>query len=392
MLNLFRPLTNLLQADHIQTDSCIFRLHYQLTTFIFASASLLVTSKQFFGDPIDCIVDGVPTDFFDTFCWIQSTFTLPNVVSGFPLPGIGPQTDREEEVQHHKYYQWVCFVLFLQAVCFYIPKQLWEISENGKIQLLVQDLQAPILEEGKKLSQIENVARYWKQHRGKHVDYAIKYFCFETLNLVNVIGQIYFIDFFLGGQFKNYGIDVVNYSEMNSQERSDPMSKVFPKVTKCTFNKYGPSGTIEIKDGICVLPLNVINEKIFIFVWFWLIILAAVSGLHLIFRIVSMFAMFDVSMFDVSMFDVSIFAVRRFQAASIVRRCGSSIKRPNVERVLFPTSKTVSALQNYGDWFVLDLLVNNLDALTAGQIIQMIEEDLKGETRSDETSKIRAKV
>jgi hypothetical protein len=161
---------------------------------------------------------------------------------------------------------------------------------------------------------------------------------------------------------------------MDSQDRSDPMSKVFPKVTKCTFNKYGPSGTIEIKDGICVLPLNVINEKIFIFVWFWLVILAAVSGLHLTFRI------------------VSIFAVRRFQAASIVRRCGSSIKRTNVERVLFPTSKTFSAFQNYGDWFVLDLLVNNLDALTAGQIIQMIEEDLKGEARSDETSKIRAKV
>jgi hypothetical protein len=45
------------------------------------------------------------------------------------------------------------------------------------------------------------------------------------------------------------------------------MAKVFPKVTKCTFFKYGPSGTVEKKDGLCVLPLNIINEKIYIFIW-----------------------------------------------------------------------------------------------------------------------------
>jgi hypothetical protein len=47
------------------------------------------------------------------------------------------------------------------------------------------------------------------------------------------------------------------------------MSKIFPKVTKCTFHLYGPSGSIQNKDGLCVLPLNIINEKIYIFLWFW---------------------------------------------------------------------------------------------------------------------------
>ena len=50
------------------------------------------------------------------------------------------------------------------------------------------------------------------------------------------------------------------------------MAKVFPKLTKCTFHKYGPSGTIEIKDGLCVLPLNILNEKIYILLWFWLVV------------------------------------------------------------------------------------------------------------------------
>merc|ERR1719471_1858696 len=33
------------------------------------------------------------------------------------------------------------------------------------------------------------------------------------------------------------------------------MNIVFPKVTKCTFHKYGPSGTITRHDGLCILAL-----------------------------------------------------------------------------------------------------------------------------------------
>ena len=49
---------------------------------------------------------------------------------------------------------------------------------------------------------------------------------------------------------------------MDPEERADPMNIVFPKVAKCTFHKYGPSGTIENKDGLCILALNIINEKV----------------------------------------------------------------------------------------------------------------------------------
>ena len=51
------------------------------------------------------------------------------------------------------------------------------------------------------------------------------------------------------------------------------------QITKCTFHKFGPSGTVEKKDGLCVLPLNIINEKIYVFLWFWFIFLAIVSGI-----------------------------------------------------------------------------------------------------------------
>ena len=83
---------------------------------------------------------------------------------------------------------------------------------------------------------------------------------------------------------------VLTYTGLEHEERPDPMIKIFPKVTKCTFHKYGPSGTVEKNDGLCTLPVNIINEKLFIFIWFWLIFVAVCSGLYLIFRLSTLLA------------------------------------------------------------------------------------------------------
>jgi hypothetical protein len=62
----------------------------------------------------------------DTYCWIHSTFSVPSRWVGrqghdTPHPGISPIGDLKagEDVKYHKYYQWVCFVLFLQVPIFY---------------------------------------------------------------------------------------------------------------------------------------------------------------------------------------------------------------------------------------------------------------------------------
>merc|ERR1711937_596714 len=109
-------------------------------------------------------------------------------------------------------------------------------------------------------------------------------FLCEALALVNVVGQIYFTDRFLGNEFTTYGWDVLSVTAGNPEERADPMNVVFPKVTKCTFHKYGPSGTITKHDGLCILALNIINEKIYVF--FWFVSVAMTSALALLYRVV----------------------------------------------------------------------------------------------------------
>ena len=65
---------------------------------------------------------------------------------------------------------------------------------------------------------------------------------------------------------------------------------VFHQVAKCRFSKFGPSGGTQTHDALCVLPLNIINEKIYIFLYFWFVFLAAVSSVWLLYRLLTIFS------------------------------------------------------------------------------------------------------
>ena len=78
MLGLFKEAMRFLKFDPVWIDNQVFRLHYKITTGLFFIASLLVTSRQYVGDPIDCMVDEIPSDMMDTYCWIHSTFSIPS--------------------------------------------------------------------------------------------------------------------------------------------------------------------------------------------------------------------------------------------------------------------------------------------------------------------------
>lgn len=104
----------------------------------------------------------------------------------------------------------------------------------------------------------------------------------EVLNLINVIAQIYITNKFLNGQFIGIGDRALEHTKTGDMT---PLDMIFPKVTKCTFYKYGPSGTIENHDSLCILALNIINEKIYTFLWFWFYGLSIITFLGLLWRI-----------------------------------------------------------------------------------------------------------
>ncbi|CAB3243103.1 unnamed protein product [Arctia plantaginis] len=263
----------------------VFRMHYRITSAILFLCCILVTANNLIGDPISCIGDGAnPGHVINTYCWITSTFTLPYNphLKDIAHPGLGPETGEGKRI--HAYYQWVPFMLFFQGLLFYVPHWIWKNWEEGKVRMISDGMRgtAATIADNKG-NRLNRLVQYLYETRHMHNTYSFGYFFCEMLNFANVVGNIFFLDTFLGGAFLTYGSEVVKFSNMNQDQRTDPMIEVFPRVTKCTFHKFGPTGTIQKHDALCVLALNILNEKIFIFLWFWFIILSVVSGLALLY-------------------------------------------------------------------------------------------------------------
>ncbi|KFM76202.1 Innexin inx2, partial [Stegodyphus mimosarum] len=350
-----------LKVPTVIIDDPIFRLHYKFTGLALLFASILVSGYQFFGKPILCIQrDDVPENLLNTYCWIEGTFTLPKALSKkvgqeVVYPGVDKYKIGDEVVEH-AYYQWVCFVLFLQALMFTVPHFIWRTLESGRMKALIQKLSNPVLPDEEKTLCYTGLATYFRARRDEHQYYAMKFFLCEILNFINVVGQIYFINKFLGGEFLKYGADVVKYVNEEQEDRVDPMIRVFPRITKCTFHRYGSSGDVQKHDALCLLPLNIVNEKIFVVMWFWFVILAILGGCLLIYRLIIMLS-----------------AQARFILLTFV---ASLTSREDIKS-LIPTFK-------YGDWFLLYLLADNIDNLHFREfVLQLKKPDYDG---SSETS------
>lgn len=114
--------------------------------------------------------------------------------------------------------------------------------------------------------------------------FVYRYFACEALCLINIVVQLYMMNKFFDGEFLTYGLRVLNITEVPQEDRVDPMVYIFPRVTKCIFHKFGPSGSIQKHDSLCILPLNIVNEKTYIFIWFWFLTLTALLACLLVYR------------------------------------------------------------------------------------------------------------
>lgn len=276
--------------NKVEADNLVFKLHYRFSFVILLIFSVLVVAGTYFGVPIECLSrDDVPDNLLNTFCWIHTTYSMDDawdkkVGEDVPYPGVGPSKNGGKKV-FHAYYQWVCWVLTIQAILFYIPHYVWKVLESGRLRSLVLNLNDPVLPKVNRLKDTKLLVDYFTQNIGQsHGVYFYAFVLLEVLNFANVVGQMFLIDRFLGGEFTTYGSKVLAFTEFDYEVRDDPMIRVFPRLTKCTFHRYGPSGDVTRHDAMCILPINILNEKLYIFLWFWFIIVAIISGIGLLYR------------------------------------------------------------------------------------------------------------
>ena len=100
------------------------------------------------------------------------------------------------------------------------------MREAGKLRNLCEDLRSSLIPSVIEDNSRHCLSEYIFDNLHHFRTYAGTFFICELLTLINIIGQILLIDTFLGGEFSTYGVNVVQQSGMNPEDRIDPMSKV----------------------------------------------------------------------------------------------------------------------------------------------------------------------
>ncbi|CAF1122866.1 unnamed protein product [Rotaria sp. Silwood1] len=286
-------------------DVFIDRLNHRYTVTMILVFAAIVTTQQYFGSPITCWVPAQFTGGYEKYandiCWIMNTYYVP---MDHDIPHA--ETTRYERML--KYYQWSPFILLFMALCFYFPRMLWR-SLNNKSGLdidklvaaaLKQEQQADQIEERKKtIEYISNSIRVYIENRytnSKTSDYHPKNFLqkffysltfwrhrhlssfivllftfVKFLFLFNSLVQIFLLNSFLGNDYHLFGFEVIT-KFIRGLDWGE--SKRFPRVTLCDFH-IREIGIIHRYTVQCVLPINLFNEKIFLILWFWILLLAA---------------------------------------------------------------------------------------------------------------------
>lgn len=112
-------------------------------------------------------------------------------------------------------------------------------------------------------------------------------------------------------------------------------SKIFPKLAKCTIFTYGMGGSINNYDALCMLPLNILNEKIFAFLWFWFILITLLAAYKILLNLCLIFSLkLRIQMLRMRVTDISYYQVR-----------------------------TILLGRSFGDWFLLYKISLNVNPL-----------------------------
>jgi hypothetical protein len=134
------------------------------------------------------------------------------------------------------------------------------------------------------------------------------------------------------------------------------MEKIFPKVARCGLQFFGPSGSVSNMEGLCFLYHNYLNEFIFLFLWFGLVLVVAVTVLYII--VTRGLCLF-----------------RNTRAAILHNKCSAS-KEEDIEII----TKNIG----FCDWFLLNNLLSQITPSIAHAILQDIAAEIRKTNIIDE--------
>ena len=265
------------------TDDSVDRLSHLITVNFLIIFAVTLTTKQMYDKPIHC---WQPAEwklsgwrgYADNYCWVSNTYVVDFDVK-FP----------EEVVERRKtnlaYYQWVPVILMFQALLFVLPHVVWKLLHShvglnlDKIMNMAELTQAlnPVQRQ-ETIELMADIFNHWIRQRQNGKYLAMFYTAVKIWYLANVVGQFIFLNTFLGMDYTAYGFEVLKSLTENKPWKE---SQRFPYVTFCDL-EIRQLSNVQRYTIQCVLPINLYNEKIFAFMWFWMFLVFVSTLIQLI--------------------------------------------------------------------------------------------------------------
>ena len=306
MDRLFKSILSIREFKIRIDDDYVDRLSRQYSVVLLVTFSFIVSTKQFVGSPIACWCPAQFTashrDYANTICWVSNTYYLP-------MPEDIPPREELITSKHRariSYYQWVPLILMFQSLLSFTPCLIWRflnkrsgINVSAIMEAATVCQHASYLEIREKTVRyiVNQVDRYLLAQRDYRTGCCIRlkhtlakvccvvggrlygnylttaYIFVKFLYMSNAVGQLFMLDMFLGHDFHLYGIYII---ERLMRGLDWTASDRFPRVTLCDF-EIRHQARIHSYVVQCVLTINLFNEKIFIFIWFWYVFVAMMT-------------------------------------------------------------------------------------------------------------------
>lgn len=201
--------------------------------------------------------------------------------------GVSPQHVPENERDYQKYYQWVSIFLMIHALILCVPAYCWKVWERRTMQRLIGTLSDEFFVSPEKEERLQNLFNFFlhSHYRISHRIYALRYLLAELLNLLAVTGNVLLLNLFLRGFWWQFWPAVQVLFSFDYQSWLSASARIFPRLAKCEFFFVGASGGIQSLQSLCLLPLNVLNEKIYAGVYLWFLVLFVVSAVNVAWKL-----------------------------------------------------------------------------------------------------------
>ena len=290
LLDTFKNHLNINKA--ITKDNISFRV---ITTGSFAvliTCSIIGGLTTYLGDPIVCEKKGDHRiELIEAHCWLHGTRDLDNKLGLKGVKCVEDDGDEDDKPNRNLYYEWVVLKLILSAIFLRIPAWIWSLMEGGLMSTFKRE-QHKILQQSQVdfKQAVETDATNFKNIKGSWTTrcYCIKFWLCQILAVIMLVGNFFFTNLVLENNFKLYGHNVVNFWKLSEAEKSkvvNPMCQAFPTKVGCKVILGGSSGSEDVTETLCILKHNVINEKIYLVLWFWFFVLFAIIVLQFLLEI-----------------------------------------------------------------------------------------------------------